>query len=90
LDWAVVYVPNFSSSDLVEAYRHWRTQACKNGGAKLKKKIFEGTKLKKLKNYGLKLIFFFLILLFFFGKILGLGGARGPPGPYAGPPLPIG
>jgi hypothetical protein len=30
-------------------YIQWRTQACKNGGAKSKKKI-EGAKLKKLKN----------------------------------------
>jgi hypothetical protein len=28
----------------------WWTQTCKNGGTKLKTKIFEGTKLKKLKN----------------------------------------
>jgi hypothetical protein len=28
----------------------WRNQACKNGGAKFKKKKIEGAKLKKLKN----------------------------------------
>jgi hypothetical protein len=37
------------ASIVEEPTGQWRTQACKNGGTKLKKKT-EGEKLKKLKN----------------------------------------